>query len=764
MRDSGRLHTALRTLAAVAAVLFSIGALAAESTTGTPDADPPAVHYVGRATSEINVDGFLDDSAWTDALSLDLNYEVQPGENIEPPARTVCLITYDDRNMYFGFRAFDPDPSEIRARYADRDKAWNDDWVGVVLDTFNDQRRAYELFSNPLGVQNDAVNDDAGQRYDDSWNAIWHSAGRITEQGYEVEMAIPFNQVRFQSVDGEAQTWGFDAVRNYPRSDRHLIGLFPRDRGDNSYLGQADKLVGMAGVSPGRNLELIPTLTASRTDSRDSLPAGDLERGGVDSDLGLTVRWGITPNVSLNAAVNPDFSQVEADALILDINEQFTLFFPEARPFFLEGADYFNSLLRTVHTRTVADPAGALKLTGKQGRHTFGLFSAQDQITNMVFPGAEGSAGDTFDQETTSTVGRYRLDFGRNSAAGVTFTDRRGDGYSNTVANADTTLYFTEADRLTLNVAASKTEYSNDMIDFANAELGSGYADAGRFGDHAVILEYLHSVRDWWLYASHQDLGEGFRTDLGFEPQVDYRDWRLASARVWWGEDGDFYRRLAWGAATGRRERQNDDLIQEYVETWMNLQGPRQSLLGITLMARNQGYNGVEFDDQLYLHAWFEIQAAPDLWVAFHSDVSDWIDYTHTRKAFFTLMQPQLRFNIGRHLFLQYNHTYTSLDVEDGRLYRVHAPELRVVHQFNARSFIRAILQYTDIERNTDLYEDAVDARTKDLFTQLLFTYKVNPQTAVYVGYTDGYAGTEEYGLTQEKRTVFVKLSYAWVR
>jgi hypothetical protein len=764
VRNSGRLRITLRSLAAVAAALCSIGAFAAESTSGTPAADPTAVHYVGRATSEINVDGVLDDAAWSDALSLELNYEIRPGENIEPPARTVCLITYDDRNMYFGFRAYDPDPSQIRARYSDRDKAWNDDWVGVVLDTFNDQRRAYEMVSTPLGVQNDAINDDVSHRYDDSWNAIWDSAGRITDQGYEVEMAIPFNQVRFQSANGEAQTWGFDAIRKYPRSDRHLIGLFPRDRGNNSYLSQADKLVGMAGVSPGKNLELIPTLTASRTDSRDSLPAGDLDRGGVDSDLGLTVRWGITPNVSLNAAVNPDFSQVEADALRLDINEQFTLFFPEARPFFLEGADYFNSLLRTVHTRTVSDPIGALKLTGKQGRHMFGLFSAEDQITNVIFPGAEGSSGDTFDLETTSTVGRYRLDFGRNSAAGLTFTDRRGGGYSNTVANADTTLRFTEADSLILNIAASQTQYSDDMIKYANTEFGSGYAGAERFDDHATILEYRHTERDWWLFFTHQDLGEGFRADLGFEPQVDYRDWRVASARVWWGEEGDFYRRFAWGGATGRRERQNDDLIREYVETWINLQGPRQSMLGISIQGRNQGYNGVEFDDQFYSHLWFEIQAAPDLWVAFHGDYADWIDYTHTQPAIFTLIQPSVRYNAGRHVYLQYNHSYRALDVEHGRLFSVHAPELRVVHQFNNRSFVRAILQYTDIKRNTTLYEDEVDARTKDLFTQLLFSYKVNPQTAVYVGYTDGYAGTEEYGLTQQDRTIFVKLSYAWVR
>ena len=184
---------------------------------------PDAPYRVPRAASEITIDGVLDESAWAQALKFDLNYEVRPGENIPPPVRTECLLTYGERHVYFAFRAHDPNPSKIRARFSDRDRAWNDDWVGVVLDTFNDQRRAYELFSNPLGVQIDAINDEVGGRYDDSWNAIWESAGRITEAGYDVEMAIPFNQIRFQSTAGE-QVWGFDAIRSYPRNDRHHIG------------------------------------------------------------------------------------------------------------------------------------------------------------------------------------------------------------------------------------------------------------------------------------------------------------------------------------------------------------------------------------------------------------------------------------------------------------------------------------------------------------------------------------------------------------
>jgi len=733
------------------------GAVLARPSYEPSEGAEPVIYHARRALSEIVIDGRIEEEAWAGALKLELDYEVQPGENIAPPVRTDLLVAYDERNVYFAFKAYDPEPDRIRARFSDRDKAWNDDWVGVVLDTFNDQRRAYELLSNPLGVQMDAINDDVLENYDDSWNAIWSSAGRITEQGYEVEMAVPFNQIRFQASNGDSQTWGFDAVRSYPRGDRHHIGLFPRDRGSNSYLGQAVKLVGMDGASPGKNMELMPTLTASRTDTRESLPDGEMESGDVDPEFGATLRWGVTPNVSLNGAYNPDFSQVEADVLQLDINQQFALFYPETRPFFLEGADYFNTPLDLVHTRTVLDPALAGKVTGKQGKHTYGLFTAQDESTSLLFPGPEGSSGETFDLETTDTVGRYRYDFGKNSTLGATVSDRRGGDYSNQVASIDTRLRINEANRITASVSTSSTRYSPEMIEGTDRP-------GEQFSDEAFLVEYLHTTRNWWTNVEYYDLGEGFRADLGFVPQVGFRDWDARGAKIWWGEEGDFHRRLAWGGGTGRRTRQDGELLEERVQTWVNLNGPRESYLSFNLTARNQRYDGIDFEDQVSTCTYFEIQAADDLLLVYHQDYGDWIDYAHARPATRKLIQPGFKYNLGRHLMLHYNHTYSSLDVEGGELFSVHAPEARVVYQFNTRAFVRAVLQYTDIRRNVELYESDVEPRTKDLFSQLLFTYKVNPQTAVYVGYSDAREGTEEYEMSTASRSLFVKLGYAWVR
>ena len=185
-----------------------------------------------RINAAVNIDGNLDDEAWLHALQVDISYETNPGENTPAKVKTVAYLMEDGTNLYIAFDARDPDPEAIRAFLRDRDSAYNDDFVGVVIDSYNDERRAFEFFSNPLGAQMDLTNDDVNQREDDSWNAIWDSAGRITDAGYIVEMEIPLNQLRFEKLDGK-QTWGIDVMRVYPRDSRTRIGSNPLDRDVN---------------------------------------------------------------------------------------------------------------------------------------------------------------------------------------------------------------------------------------------------------------------------------------------------------------------------------------------------------------------------------------------------------------------------------------------------------------------------------------------------------------------------------------------------
>lgn len=403
-----------------------------------------------RADSAVVVDGKLDEPIWEKALRLDLPYEVNPGVNIPSRVRTEALLTYDDAYFYAAFRAADPEPDRIRARFTDRDTAFQDDFVGIVVDTFDDERRAFEFFVNPKGVQMDLVVDDVLGNEDSSWDAIWFSAGSLTGDGYLVEMAIPYTSLRFQRGDG-SQAWGLDLVRVYPRNYRFLLAMNARDRNVDCYLCQVSRVVGFEGATPGKNLEITPTVTVIRTDARDPFPQAPLENGNPETDLGVTARWGITPNLTASGAINPDFSQVEADVAQLDVNEQFALFYPEKRPFFLEGSDFFDTPIQAVYTRTVVDPSWGAKLSGKEGKGAIGLFVAQDEFTNLLFPGSQGSFGTPpVNSDSTAAVLRYRRDVGKNSTIGGLVTARDGLDYENAVFGADALVRATDSDTFRL--------------------------------------------------------------------------------------------------------------------------------------------------------------------------------------------------------------------------------------------------------------------------------------------------------------------------
>lgn len=716
---------------------------------------PPAQTYrVSRATGPIKVDGVLNEDAWKAAAKMELPYETFPADNTPAPVKTEALITYDGDFLYVAFRASDPKPAQIRARLSDRDKASSDDFVGIVLDTFNDERRGFEFFVNPLGVQMDLAINDVGGGEDSSWDALWNSAGRVTDQGYTVEVSIPFTSLRFRRANGE-QTWGFDLVRVYPRSQRHVLGLQPRDRNRNCYLCQISKMAGFEGISPGRNLEFDPTVTSQRTDTRDEFPSGPLSEGDVDFEPGLTARWGITPNLTLGGAINPDFSQIEADAAQLDINTQFALFFPEKRPFFLEGADFFETNFNIVHTRQVADPDWGLKLTGKEGKHALGVFVARDSLTNLTFPGSQASSLTSLNDENLSGALRYRFDIGKSSTLGALYAGREGDEYSNHVLGLDGFIRFTQKDTIIAQVLGSQTQYPDSVAArFRQPE--------GSFDDRALLFVYRHSDRNWFWRARYEDVGESFRADLGFMPRVNYRMGVLGLERTWWGGKDDWYSRFFVGGDWDRTEEQNGRLLEEEYEVRGGIGGPLQSFLFLGVGTSDQFFNGKTFNRK-FLNTFGEIRPTADLYVNFEANLGDQIDFAHTRTGERVQLEPGIRYNFGKHLRLELDHSFEKLDVRGGRLFEANLTQLRSTYQFNIRTFVRAILQYTDIQRNTGLYAFPVEPETRRLFTQLLFSYKINPQTVFFLGYSDNRTGDDRVDLTQRNRTVFIKIGYAWL-
>ncbi|NIM65409.1 MAG: hypothetical protein GTO51_05390 [Candidatus Latescibacteria bacterium] len=709
---------------------------------------------VPRVSSNLRVDGILSEDIWDKALVMELNYEVRPGENVPPPVRTEVLLAYSQSHFYAAFRAYDPDPSQIRARICDRDKMYEDDWVALVIDTFNDQRRMFDFFCNPLGIQGDQI--ECPECSEDSWDAIWESSGKITDEGYTVEMAIPFSSMRFQRTKGD-QIWNFDAVRSYPRKVRHHIGLFPRDRNNNCYLCQAEQLIGFAGATPGKNVELDPTFSALYSQERPGFTEGDFQGRDKDFEPGLTARWGITPNMTLNATINPDFSQVEADVAQLDINTNFALFYPEKRPFFLEGTELFLSRFRVVHTRTLTDPNWGIKLTGKEGGHAVGFYTVQDKITNLLFPGSQGSESTTLEKKSIGTTLRYRRDIFTSSTVGILLTDRERGEYYNRVAGLDGLLKLTKKDQVSFQFLGSQTRYPDSIaVKFSQPR--------GRFAAGAYEVLCHHDTDGLDLYAIYRETGPKFRADLGFMPSVGTRYIDFGWAYTWFEDSDNWYTMINLGTCYETEEETGGTVLHQAYAYWFDYNGPLESGFHVIGSAHGKnGFNGREFDNREVQFVSY-IQPTGSLELEFSGRYGNHIDFANTRPGRRLSLNPGIGYKLGRHLAMALDHTHERMNVnEDRRLYTANISQLHLVYQFNRRTFIRTILQYIDYKRDTGLYVDEVDPEVKHLFSQLLFSYKINPQTVLFVGYSDNYYGFQNINLIQTDRTLFVKIGYAWV-
>jgi hypothetical protein len=717
---------------------------------GTGTADDP--YIVTKTKSEIKVDAILDEDAWEKSLILEMKYEVRPGENVTPPVRTEVLLTYDESNLYAAFRCYDPDPSAIRAHLRDRDTTGGDDWIALILDTFNDHRRSFDFIVTAQGVQFDQIETQTSE--DNGWDTIWESASKITDWGYAVEIKIPFSSLRFQRKEGP-QIWGFDAVRRYPRDHPYHIGLFPRDRSNNCYLCQAVKIKGFEGASPGRNIEINPTIIAHRTDERPEFPLGSLEKRDQKAEFGLTTRWGVTPNLTFNFTANPDFSQVEADALQLDINEPFALYYPERRPFFTEGADFFSSLERMIYTRTMRDPSWGLKLSGKEGTNTIGMYVVRDELTNLIFPGSQGSSSTSLNNANISSVFRYKHDFGSRYTVGMLGTSREGDDYYNRIYGFDLDFRFTRTNQIQLLVLGSNTRYPDEVANDFGQPLGT-------FNDRLISFEYDHYTRTWGWWADYEEAGKNFRADLGLYPMVGYRNVEGGLLYNWNAPQDSWWSLFRLGSEFNYFADQNGELLNKQASLWFYYSGTKQSWFYIRGWDTREAYNNREFDlTSFYIQGGFWPTGNLNLYML--TRFGDRIDYANTRLGKRFRINPALSYNLGKHVRLSFDHTYERMNVQEAHLYTANISQLTTIYQFNLRTFFRGIIQYVNYDYNPSNYTFDIEPNYKSFFTQLLFSYKINARTVLFLGYTDNYYGGQEYGLTQSNRTFFMKLGYAWV-
>ena len=451
-----------------------------------PVAPRPSVE-IPRLDAAVTVDGRLDEPVWAQAARLSGFRQYQPVDSRPAEEETVVLVWYSPTAIHFGIIAGDRNPGSIRATVADRDNLGQEDRVTIFLDTFNDQRRAFFFGVNALGAQEDGVRSEgqlnAGEMFagstDRNPDYQWDSRGRLTDAGYEVEIRIPFKSLRFPGSG--PQTWGLNISRVTQRTGYEDTWADTR-RASSSFLTQSGSITGLHDLERGIVTELQPFVTAGLYGVRD--PAtGTFERGDVDPSAGANLRLGFT-NFSLDATANPDFSTVESDAGQVTVNERFALFFPEKRPFFLEGIELFATPNQLVYTRRINDPLGGVKLTGKFGRFGTAYLAALDE---------------TGEDDALFNVARLRYDLGSSSTGGITYTDRmQGDRY-NRVISADAHIVFAR-------------------LYFIEAQVGNAWTG----GDVPAVTgaiwkaEFDRTGRGWGFNYRLNGIGDDFATDAGF--------------------------------------------------------------------------------------------------------------------------------------------------------------------------------------------------------------------------------------------------------
>ena len=350
------------------------------SPTGGKVPVPPEKNHpiaIPKLAAGIVIDGKVDEDAWKNAAVFKDFYQTQPGYNTAPSKPTEAYVTYDERNLYIAFKCWD-DKDKIRATVAKRDSLGGEDNVRVWLDTYDDRRRAYVLWFNPLGIQQDGIFTE-GQGPDFSVDIVMESKGVIEDWGWSVEVKIPFKSIRYTA--GKGKKWGFNAARSINRLNNEFDSWMPDDRDVSGQLIKYGRITGLDDVKYERTLEVVPSVTFSETGERVSareISAGRFVNHPIRKQIGVNLKYTLTPSVTLDAAINPDFAEIEADAPVVTANQRFPIFFQEKRPFFLEGVDIFGSPLQVFYSRNIVDPDFALKLTGKIGKTTFGILAASD--------------------------------------------------------------------------------------------------------------------------------------------------------------------------------------------------------------------------------------------------------------------------------------------------------------------------------------------------------------------------------------------------
>ena len=532
------------------------GATAAPATKRVGNVDVPAEKtrpiVVPKFTDAITIDGKADEPAWQQAAVFKDFYQTNPGDNTAPSKPTEVLMMYDDKNLYVAFKCWD-EPDKIRATLAKRDGVFGEDNVRMWLDTYNDQRRAYILGFNPLGIQQDGIFTE-GSGADFTVDIVMESKGVILDWGWSVEVKIPFKSLRYSA--GKGKMWGFNVARNIDRLNDEFDQWLPDDRNVSGFLIKHGKITGLDEIKYERTLEVVPSVTISQTGNRKRTvnnagfsalgpydpifnPIGVRDPGRfvndpAKPDLSVNLKYNLSPNVTLDAAVNPDFAEIEADAPVVSANQRFPIYFEEKRPFFLEGKDIFSSPLQPFYSRTIVDPDLAAKVTGKIGPTSFGFLVASDNAPGNYSDDERGELlncqrarefdppnnkrrcgiEEFVDKNAFFGVLRLKRDFGKENNIGFSATSRIFPKNRNFTGGFDGKFKLNPKTVMKFQVLGthSRKFFYDPNLDRSKYRTGNGFG-------YSFNIDYTTDRHGWFAEATGRT--SDYRADAGFTRRTD---------------------------------------------------------------------------------------------------------------------------------------------------------------------------------------------------------------------------------------------------
>ncbi|MFH1197101.1 MAG: DUF5916 domain-containing protein [bacterium] len=730
-------------------LIFPLTICPAGSETDTTYAIPSI--KILKIEQPLELTGKLDNPVWLKAESVELNFEINPGDNIPAPQKTIVKCLYDEEKIYFGFQCYDTEPYLIRANISERDKIFSDDYVIVCIDTYGDFQRSYELAVNPFGIMGDLLatlnNEDA------SVDLIWYSAASVHENGWTAEMAIPFTSLNFP--DNEKQNWRLNLIRTIPRASRTQVSWTRIDKNIPGIMTQAGFLNGLENIEPGSSIELLPYAIGQQNGQLNNFgdPNSGFKYNNFESRFGGGIKYAPSANFSIDAVINPDFSQIESDADQISVNTTFALYYEEKRPFFLLG----NDLLQTpmYYSRSINDPLAAGRIIGKSGSLSYLYMSAYDRNTVFVIPGEERSNTVATELNSLANVGRLRYDFGDESYIGGLVLGRNLSDAHNYVVGFDWNYKFWENWYFNGEGFFSTTKELNDSTLFEEQrKFGNSKHTAGFDGEnysgaglHLVLSRYAKSYSFDFVY---NDFAPTYQTYNGLFDETSYRQLYTSHQYVFYFEN-TFIDRARFGFDSNLQFNYEGTKKEQTFIPFMALSLKGQtSVYASYLLLNDERFYGKLFEGIHRVQLEISTRPLNEISIYLFGQTGNFIYRSdspemgngHTLETNLTL-KPTSRLNIS----LSYVRASLSSVASDELFYEGNIYRAVGIYQFTPEMFFRTIVQYNSFSQAFQIYP--------------LLSYKLNAFTTFYVGATgDYYDYKGEHGIVNTKQQFFLKIQY----